>query len=557
MNFFDSTNVLGTASVLVPRYDFTLVTLSYLIAALGAFAAIDLAERVRQFRNDPPVAWAWLAGGSVCMGVSTWTMHFIAMIAYRLPVSVSYAIVPTLLSLLVAIASSWIALVIVTRPSPSRRALLIGGTLMGTGVGAMHYIGMAAMRFDAILWYRPGAFVLSIANAVVCSIAALAIGFRPTRARLATKSFAAVVMGGAIAGMHYTGMYATVCIGRARSIRGGDTIETKILALSLVATALMLTGVALILSLQSKIQARALEHQNALLRQEIAQKREAEAALQAHRDNLQQLVEARTQELVDARDEATRANLAKSQFLANMSHEMRTPMHAILSFSKLGLRGALDPDQSRERLRKHFSRIDDSARRLLRLLNDLLDLAKLEAGRIEYDFARHDLRVVVDSLVGELAVVAQERQVRLTTTRPEHAMTAWCDVSRVEQVLRNLLANAIKFTHHGTVVDVRISRDWMPTSTNDYPTPAVLVEVADHGVGIPEGGLEHIFDKFFQSTRTRTGAGGTGLGLAIAQEIVSGHRGQIWARPRPGGGAIFSMRLPAEPAPRVADDGNS
>ena len=287
-----------------------------------------------------------------------------------------------------------------------------------------------------------------------------------------------------------------------------------------------------------------------LFQEDITERKRIAAELERHRGHLEEIVADRTSELASAKEVAEAASRSKSEFLANMSHEMRTPMHAILSFAAMGRQKTERRDVPIERLNGYFVRIDDSGRRLMRLLNDLLDLAKLEAGRIEYRFGLHAVESIVQVLVEELALVAEGRGVRLEVAVGRPGITAWCDPPRVEQVLRNLIANAIKFSPPDQAVTIAIEEAVLdPRSAVEGDVRrAVRVTVIDRGVGIPEAELEHIFDKFVQSSRTRTGAGGIGLGLAIAREIVAQHGGRIWAEPAQPRGAKLSVLLPVDEA---------
>jgi PAS domain S-box-containing protein len=261
--------------------------------------------------------------------------------------------------------------------------------------------------------------------------------------------------------------------------------------------------------------------------------RRAQADLIRHRDDLERVVADRTAELVTAKDAAEAANEAKSDFLANMSHELRTPMHAILSFSRLGIDRTADAEVQLPKIRQYLDRIHQSGGRLLTLLNDLLDLSKLEAGKMRYEFARCDLVDVVNGIVAEMNAYARENGVRIDV-RHQGPVFAWCDPVRVGQVVRNLLSNAVKFTPAGTAVRIVLDDDGN----------VARIAVLDEGVGVPEDELEAVFDKFVQSSKTNSGAGGTGLGLAICREIARQHRGTIQARNNPAGGACFTLTLP-------------
>ena len=279
---------------------------------------------------------------------------------------------------------------------------------------------------------------------------------------------------------------------------------------------------------------------------DISETRGYQEALQAHRDNLQQLVDSRTQELRTAVQLAESANRAKSEFLANMSHELRTPMHAILSFARLG--EDRTPSADSKRLQVYFERITSSGERLMALLNDLLDLSKLESGRLELATEPGQLGDIVDTAREEFQASLDERELNLQLTHGSGSDTTFAfDPVRILQVLRNLLSNAIKFAPPGSIIDLHYGAD---------DGQCLELTVGDRGPGIPEDELEAIFDKFIQSRRTRSGAGGTGLGLAISRELVELHGGTINAENRRDGGTLLRLRLPlhysAENAQRAA-----
>lgn len=285
----------GTA--LTATYDGWLVALSYLVAALASYTAIDLANRVREFRAEPHKAAAWVIGGAVAMGAGVWSMHFVAMLAYQLPLPVRYEWWSTLASMIAAMLTSGFALYIVTHYTLTRSRLALSGAVMGAGIGAMHYIGMAAMRLDALVMYYAGPFALSVLNAIVCSTAALWLVARRAEATLPSRMLAALVMGVAVAGMHYTGMYATVCVATGDATPGAGGLDPALLAVVITAITLLIMGMALTVSLQTQLLSRALREQNLLLHNEIEHKRRVEVELQAHRDNLQSLIDERTAEL--------------------------------------------------------------------------------------------------------------------------------------------------------------------------------------------------------------------------------------------------------------------
>lgn len=255
--------------------------------------------------------------------------------------------------------------------------------------------------------------------------------------------------------------------------------------------------------------------------------------------NISQLKEIERR-LVDAKEAAESANQAKTTFLANMSHELRTPMHAILSFSEIGM-AKVDKTPSTNLVR-YFDRIHASGKRLLVLLNDLLDMSRLEANKMQYDMEHCPLLDIVHSASNELGSLLGARQLHVTISQSSgQDVAAFFDRARITQVLVNILSNAIKFSPPEHAIEISIQNEMRLPSGQE----AVGIMVRDHGPGIPQDELETIFDKFIQSSKIRVD-GGTGLGLAISKQIMEDHGGIITASNHPFGGAVFSILLPKE-----------
>ncbi|MFL5601917.1 MAG: MHYT domain-containing protein [Gemmatimonadaceae bacterium] len=225
------------------------VVLSVVIAILASYAALDLAGRVRSAEGSTRLGW--LAGGATVMGLGIWSMHFVAMLAFHLPIPIAYQLTQMLLSVAVAIGASLLALVVVSRASLRPATLVFGGVLMGGAIAGMHYIGMASMQVGANLTYRAPIVVLSVVIAMVASLAALTLAFSfrsdvSARGRL-LKSLSAIVMGFAIAGMHYTAMAAVRFVPRDIAAASGEHIlATGTLAAAVVIGTLAILVLAIV-----------------------------------------------------------------------------------------------------------------------------------------------------------------------------------------------------------------------------------------------------------------------------------------------------------------------
>ncbi len=238
-----------------------------------------------------------------------------------------------------------------------------------------------------------------------------------------------------------------------------------------------------------------------------------------------------------AKETAEEANQEKSNFLANMSHEIRTPMHGILSYAGFGIKKIDTAPHAK--LLKYFQEIQKCGNSLMRLLNDILDLAKLESGKLDYELRTEDMTAVFDVIRSETHLVMCEKRQKLRVSIETPDTTALFDRFRITQVVRNLISNAIKFTPPNRNITLIVNR------REDTDAGTVLsVSIADQGIGIPTEERETIFEKFSQSSLTDNRSGGTGLGLAICRQIICQHGGDIFARGNDDGGATFTFTLP-------------
>ncbi len=258
--------------------------------------------------------------------------------------------------------------------------------------------------------------------------------------------------------------------------------------------------------------------------------------------HLEELVEARTAEANHARDEAVRASQAKSQFLANMSHELRTPLNAIIGYSEMLEEEAEDgglhdfiPD-----LRK----IHGAGKHLLGLINDILDISKIEAGKMELYLESFELAPLLRDIAGTVKPLLEANGNALVLEGLEDCGGMHSDLTKIRQIIINLLSNAIKFTRHGWIT-LKVVRD----------ADRVSFSVTDTGIGMTEEELERLFMPFTQADASTTRKyGGTGLGLAISHRFSKALDGSIDVTSAPGTGSTFTLRVPARPLPLQAPE---
>ncbi|MFO1227282.1 ATP-binding protein [Roseateles sp.] len=265
--------------------------------------------------------------------------------------------------------------------------------------------------------------------------------------------------------------------------------------------------------------------------------REREAELAGHRDHLEELVQARTEALSAAMERAEDANRAKSQFLARMSHELRTPLNAILGYAQiLKMSEGLNLKQT-----AGLETIQSSGQHLLTLIVDILDLSRIEAGKVELFLGPVELAARVRSAVDIVGLMAAEKGIELrldlADDLPSHIQA---DEKRLSQVLINLLGNAVKFTHFGGVT---LAVRSMPRPDGAAGQVLLRFDVRDTGVGIAEDQIEQLFEPFEQAGDAKQRLGGTGLGLTISRQLVRLMGGEITVESRLGVGSVFWFEI--------------
>jgi signal transduction histidine kinase/CheY-like chemotaxis protein len=258
--------------------------------------------------------------------------------------------------------------------------------------------------------------------------------------------------------------------------------------------------------------------------------------LERHSSELEATVAKRTAELKQAMEVAKAANLAKSSFLANMSHELRTPMNAIIGYSEMLIEDA--EDEGNESAADDLKKIHSAGSHLLSLINDVLDLAKIEAGKMDIFLETFEVPKMVGEVVSTIDTLVKKNGNRLKVEVDEAIGEMRADITKVRQALFNLLSNAAKFTHEGVIGLVVQGEqadgvDW------------IRMSVSDSGIGIPPEKIDHVFDEFSQADETTTrDYGGTGLGLPISRRFCHMMGGDITVETVVGQGSTFTIRLP-------------
>lgn len=432
------------------------------------------------------------------MGVGIWSMHFIGMLAFSVPgLNIYYDVPLLLLSIVVAILASALALYIVSGKEPGFKTYTLGSVIMGAAIAGMHYIGIWSMRMPAVIHWDWLYVAYSILIAFSASFVALMLAFK-LRSDLSLRGFlyrglSGVVMGFAIAGMHYTAMAAMhlEAIQQMTAIDQNGLLATDGLAASVIVGTIFILGIAL---------------SGSNVERALSRKTFQNEALQAS---------------IQTRDE----------FFSIASHELKTPLTSIKLQNDLLIRSIqtnkMDQDKILSMLHKNGRSID----RINRLIDDMLDTSRASSGKLNLHLEPAELTSIVSDVVARFRPVLEQAKCRVSYVRSK-LIEGNFDRYRLEQVFTNLLTNAAKYAAGSDVIVSVGMKEEM-----------AFVSVKDFGAGISPEDQQKIFNRF-ERAKSEGDTRGLGLGLFISHEIVEKHGGKIEVVSSPGEGSEFIVRLP-------------
>lgn len=489
------------------NYDGWLVLLSIIVSITASYVALDLTARIEASRGLKAARY-WLIGGAVSMGTGIWSMHFIGMLAWRLPIPVSYDVAITLASLLVAITISAFALYLANRATLGMRRLLLGSVLMGAGIASMHYTGMAAMKMDPPIRYESILFSLSILIAVVASAAAIWSSFELRMETIMSafwkKAGSALVMGTAIYGMHYTGMAAAViapnsiCTVNPQDINnawfagtlGGFTLLFLTATLLVSAFDAYLTELSVKhaghlrrLNVDLETHATQLSHANAMLKQEVQLRSQAEEALRRANDELEMRVATRTTELVQA-NESLRKSEEQRQQVVEERERLARDLHdnIVQAIYAIGMK----LEECQRSVRDNPNDVTAQLAQVIDGLNSVIrDVRRYIAGSPRGILSGRQLHAELAELVAAIE----------STEAPRFKLEL--DNSAIAQLTPDEAEQVLHIAHEAMSNSQRHSRGQHGTIALRLADGGVRLEITDDGVGFdprqprPEGGGLH------------------------------------------------------------------
>jgi NO-binding membrane sensor protein with MHYT domain/nitrogen-specific signal transduction histidine kinase/CheY-like chemotaxis protein len=507
------------ATAIPGTYNYGLVLLSYLVAALGSYAFLQFATRIAELRHAG-LRFSWLAIGAFAMGGGIWAMHFIGMLAHILPIPVSYDPGITALSIVPAILAAGIALHVVARPVVTTSRLLIGGTLMGAGIGAMHYTGMAAMQLNALVRYDPILFATSVIVAVLLAILALQVRawmgtMHLTRSGTIREVAGALILGLAVTAMHYTAMASTYCFataGQGRTVSDLDQSAFAAIIAVIASLVLLMAIVAVIFDRRVAVEVK--------MRAEV---------VDSHRRTSEQLFQAQKMEAV-------------GQLTGGVAHDFNNILTIVLANAD----AILEDDTTPPHIAKRAQRICDAGQKASDLTRQLLAFSRKQVLKPE----KSDLNELM-ATTGRLLRRTLGEHIIVQTVGASQLWTTNVDRAQVETSLINLCINARDAMPTGgrltiETKNVTLDRDYVLLQEDDIAAgDYVMLSVTDTGSGMTPEVAKRAFEPFFT---TKEVGKGTGLGLSMVYGFIRQSNGHIKIYSEVGQGTSVKMYFPRSEA---------
>lgn len=481
---------------MIGHHNFWLVLLSVIVAITASYVALEAVFRVTEQRRCNG-GWYWLALASVALGTGIWSMHFIGMLGFKLPVLVSYDIPLTLLSLAIAILSASLAFAWVSGRAVKFSGFLVGGMLVGFGIVSMHYVGMAATRMQPPIRYDLALVTLSILIAAGASITALWCAFHlrmesPFSA-FWKKTGSAVIMGTAIYGMHYTGMAAANFAQGSVSTVAQQEFDRASFAFILGMITLLFTLAMLTLSTFTAY------------------------------SGARKLTETRQRLSRDFR-------LHMTELVTSIAHEINQPLAAIAAYAGAAQRLLAGETPNTIESTEALRRIGEEARRAGQVIGRIRSFLRDKTERR----SPVNIREIVQDVVMELMGKARQNGVIVREAAAADIQSVEGDAGQLRQVVFSLIDNAID-----AMADADGRERVLEIRYHLAEGDMVEISVRDAGKGIAEEERHRVFDTFYT-----TKPGSLGMGLAISRSIIEGHGGRLWLTSNEGYGVTAHMTLP-------------
>ena len=472
-----------------------------LICVLSSYTALTLIARAGKpgkTSSDP-----WLTAAAVVIGCGVWAVHFVTLLAFEPGLRVGYDAGVALLAAACGIVCSGLGFAFVVR-----RHVVLGGAAVGGAATLMNYLVMAALRLPAHEHWNADYVVLSLLIGIGLGVAALLVWRKQLDWR--GQFAAALLLTGGVLATHFVGMAGLSLAPDPALPVPSEMIPPIWFSVAITAICVLIVGLGVI---------------GSLVDQHICELEATKGELERTAEQLRLAVKA-----------ASAADKSKSQFLASMSHELRTPLNAILGFSEI-LKDLHESPIEPARVRNYAMNIFDSGRHLLELIDDILDLSKLDADHLELNDDAVDVRETITSCLRLMEPHSAKADVRLHSNIPDGLPILRADERRLRQILLNLLSNAVKFTPSGGSVKVAVL----------WNSDGIAISVADTGIGMAPEEIAIALERFGQiDSRLSRRYTGTGLGLPLTKHLVELHGGTLNVASEAGKGTSITALFPPD-----------